>query len=123
MTFGYKLQFFTQKACLVVYMLPKVHFIHLLLKEYQNIFHGTSQTIPVRQILKERLLILQLTSKSRSASTIKIGHLVKACSSIVARVRPAIIPICFTMLSCIPVFTIAFIFCGTISKDKRGTVF
>ena len=119
MTFGYKLQFFTQKACLVVYMLPKVHFIHLLLKEYQNIFHGTSQ---VRQILKERLLILQLTSKSRSASTIEIGHLVKACSSIVARVRPAIIPICFTMLSCIPVFTIAFIFCGTISKDKRGTV-
>ena len=122
MTFGYKLQFFTQKACLVVYMLPKVHFIHLLLKEYQNIFHGTSQ-IPVRQILKERLLILQLTSKSRSASTIEIGHLVKACSSIVARVRPAIVPISFTMFSCIPVFAIAFIFCGTISKDKRGTVF
>ena len=119
MTIGYKLQFFKQKACLVVYMLPKVHFIHLLLKEYQNIFHG----IPVRQILKERLLILQLTSKSRSASTIEIGHLVKACSSIVARVRPAIIPICFTMLSCIPVFAIAFIFCGTISNEKESYSF
>ena len=74
-------------------------------------------------LLKERFLIVNLTSKSRSTSTVKICYLVKACSSIVARVRPAIVPISFTMFSCIPVFAIAFIFCGTISNEKRVTVF